>query len=89
MKSTPMHRLVLILSLLFAGCGSTAAAMADFHTSPAASVLVCGGAMMNGDHFADSTLAAMRDHYAHCKKIVLVLTATPPAERDRMEVRLQ
>jgi dipeptidase E len=45
--------------------------------------------MMNGDHFADSTLALMREHYAGCKRIALVLDATAPAERDHMEQRLQ
>jgi dipeptidase E len=45
--------------------------------------------MMNGNHFADSTLAAMRTHYAGCKNIALVLHATLPAEQDRMEARLQ
>ena len=53
------------------------------------SVLVCGGGMMNGDHFADGTLAVMRAHYAGCKRIALVLHSSPPAERDRMEKRLQ
>lgn len=53
------------------------------------SVLVSGGAMMNGNHFADSTLAAMREHYAGCKKIALVIHASHPSERDRMEKRLQ
>ena len=45
--------------------------------------------MMNGDHFADSTLDVMRRHYAGCKKVALVLHASLPAERDRMEARLQ
>ena len=45
--------------------------------------------MMNGDHFADSTLAVMREHYAGCRRVVLVLHASHPADRDRMEVRLQ
>ncbi len=53
------------------------------------SVLVCGGSMMNGDQFADSTLAVMRAHYAGCKKIALVIHASHPTERDRMEARLQ
>lgn len=61
--------------------------LAAFAASP--SVLVCGGSMMNGNHFADSTLAAMRAHYAGCKKIALVLHASHPSERDRMEKRLQ
>lgn len=53
------------------------------------SVLVSGGSMMNGDHFADSTLDVMRRHYAGCKKVALVLHASHPTERDRMEARLQ
>ena len=57
--------------------------------APSPSVLVCGGAMMNGNHFADSTLAVMRAHYAGCKQVALVLHATLPAERDKMEARLQ
>ncbi len=44
--------------------------------------------MMNGNHFADSTLAAMRTHYAGCKSIALVLHASHPSEQDRMEARL-
>jgi dipeptidase E len=55
----------------------------------APSVLVSGGSMMNGNHFADSTLAVMRTHYAGCKKIALVIHASHPTERDRMEARLQ
>jgi dipeptidase E len=61
--------------------------LAAFAAAP--SVLVSGGSMMNGDHFADSTLDVMRRHYAGCKKVALVLHASLPAERDRMEARLQ
>lgn len=61
----------------------------DLQTSAAASVLVCGGSMMNGDHFADSVLTVMKEHYAGCKKIALILHATLPEERDRMEGRLR
>jgi len=56
-------------------------------TSP--SVLVCGGSMMNGNHFSDSTLKAMRDGYHGCKVIALVLHASLPSDCDRMEKRLQ
>lgn len=58
-----------------------------WQTSPRASVLVSGGSMMDGDHFADSTLAAMREHFAGCRHVALVLHASHPAERDRMEAR--
>jgi len=44
---------------------------------------------MNGNHFADSTLAVMRAHYDGCKKVALVLHASHPTDRDRMEQRLQ
>lgn len=53
------------------------------------SVLVSGGAMMNGNHFADATLEAMRTHYAGCRKVALVLHASHPDDRDAMEARLQ
>jgi dipeptidase E len=65
------------------------AATPALHTSPKASVLVVGGAMMNGDHFADSTLATMRTHFAGCRRVALVLHASHPDERDAMEARLQ
>lgn len=68
---------------------ATFAGTITLRTSPEASVLVCGGSMMNGNHFADSTLAVMREHYTGCKKVVLVLHASHPSERDRMEKRLQ
>jgi dipeptidase E len=55
----------------------------------APSVLVCGGSMMNGNHFADSTLETMRRHYEGRSTVVLVLHATHPDTRDRMEARLQ
>jgi dipeptidase E len=74
-----------LISLVFA----CAAQAASFHTSPRASVLVCGGSMMNGNHFADSTLPAMREHYAGVRSVVLVLHASHPDDRDRMEVRLK
>ncbi len=60
-----------------------------FAASRPPSVLVSGGSMMSGDRFADSTLAVMRTHYAGCKKIALVIHASHPTERDRMEARLQ
>lgn len=65
------------------------ASLAAFAAPVQPSVLVSGGSMMNGNHFADSTLDVMRRHYAGCKKIALVLHASLPAERDRMEKRLQ
>ena len=83
----PLYGFRCLIGLLLVG-GAQAAAPA-WQTSPRASVLVCGGAMMNGDHFADSTLPAMREHYAGCRRVVLVLHASHPADRDRMEARLK
>ena len=60
-----------------------------FAASRQPSVLVCGGSMMNGDQFADAVLPVMRAHYAGCRKVALVLHASHPADRDRMEARLQ
>lgn len=57
--------------------------------APSPSVLVIGGSMMNGDHFADATLPVMREHFEGCRRIVLVLHASHPADRDRTEARLQ
>lgn len=68
--------------LLFLAWGGAALAAAP-------SVIVGGGAMMNGDQFAESTLSAMREHYAGCRKVVLVLHASHPGDRDRHEERLR
>lgn len=73
---------------LAVACVATVVAAPTWQTSPRASVLVSGGAMMNGDHFNESVLPAMREHYAGCKKVALVLHASHPADRDRMEARL-
>lgn len=78
-----MNRLILALLLLLAAAGAASAA------SPSPAVLVCGGSMMDGNRFADSVLPAMRRHYAGVTKVALVLHATLPADRDRMEARLQ
>jgi dipeptidase E len=53
------------------------------------SILVCGGAMMRGDRFADSVQEVMRAHFGAVRRLALVLHATHPAERDAMEARLQ
>ena len=77
--------LLFTLVALLAACATPPAWLA----SPTASVLVTGGNMMNGDHFADRTLPAMREHFAGCRTVALVLHATHPDERDRMEARMQ
>jgi dipeptidase E len=77
------------LVLAVVGAAAPAASAEGFATSAQASVLVCGGSMMNKDHFADSVLPAMRAHYAGRTRIALVLHASHPTERDAMELRLQ
>ena len=78
-------------ALLALAAASTSIARGEvrLHTSPRVSVLVVGGSMMKGDHFADSVLPGMQEHYAGCRKVALVLHASAPADRDRMEARLQ
>ncbi|MEY2881816.1 MAG: hypothetical protein RLZZ15_4196 [Verrucomicrobiota bacterium] len=66
--------------------GAAVRAAAD---APRPSVLVIGGAMMKGDHFVDSTLPTMRAHFTGCRLIALVLHASHPDDRDKMEARLQ
>ena len=60
-----------------------------FHTSREANILVCGGAMMNGNHFADSVIPAMSEHYAGRQHVALVLHANHPPDRDKKERRLK
>lgn len=81
------NRLFCALTLLAVSLVPVRAA--DWMTSPEASVLAVGGSMMNGNHFADSTLPAMREHYAGTKTVALVLHPSHPADRDKMERRLK
>ena len=57
----------------------------QWHTAQQASVLVCGGSMMNGNHFADSTLAGMREHYPDIRwtDMVQIVEHLTPAETRR------
>lgn len=81
------HRLTFwFLFLLLVSVG---VATPEFRSSPQASVLICGGSMMNGGHFADAVVLAMREHYSGCRRIALVLHASHPTERDAMELRLR
>jgi dipeptidase E len=75
--------------IVLPGCLCGQATPSAFVTSAAASVLVCGGSMMNGDQFADGVLPVMRTHFAEVREVVLVLHAIHPSDRDRMEARLQ
>src|SRR5688500_8779773 len=60
-----------------------------FSSSPRASVLISGGAMMNGDHFGDGMLPVLREHFAGCKSVALILHASSPSERDAVEKRMR
>jgi dipeptidase E len=82
-----MKRILFLLGLT--AWSMALAAAPGFQTLPRASVLVVGGSMMNGNHFADATLPTMREHYAGVRRVALVLHASHPRDRDRMEARLQ
>jgi dipeptidase E len=84
-----MHAMKFCSFLILFLLSVTSGAAAEQQSSTQASVLVSGGSMMNGDHFADSVLSVMRQHYAGCRKVALVLHGSHPADRDRMEGRLQ
>jgi len=58
-------------------------------TSPEAKVLVNGGAMMDGNVFKAATLPAMRGFYPKTGHVALILHASHPEDRDRMETRLK
>ncbi len=91
MKALKLFYVIIgCLVLILAGSGAArAAAGPETKVPPRPSVLVCGGSMMNGGHFADSVLEVMREHYAGCRHVALVLHASHPSERDAMEKRLQ
>jgi dipeptidase E len=78
-----------LFAAVFVSTALRAVAAPSFHSSPRASVLVIGGSMMAGNHFSDATLPAMRTHFQGCRTVALVLHASHPSERDRMEKRLQ
>lgn len=44
---------------------------------------------MDGDRFAPSARPVMKTHYEGCRRVVLVLHATYPDARDKMEARLR
>ncbi len=68
---------------------TTMNATPELLTSPKSKILVCGGAMMNGNHFADSVIPAMSEFYAGTKHVAIILHASVPADRDKMERRLK
>jgi dipeptidase E len=81
--------IVRLVAAMVLPLAKAAAAEPVAPTSSPASVLVGGGTMMNGSHFADSVLPGLREHFRGCRRVALVLHATHPAERDKMEARLR
>ena len=79
----------MLVSALQPFSPSAFSAAPPWRASPRASVMVNGGAMMNGDHFRDTILPLMKQHFAGARRIALILWATHPDDRDRMEKRLQ
>ncbi len=77
-----------ILGLLVGGMAVGTAAPAP-QPAYSTAVLVVGGSMMAGNKFADSVLPGMREHFRGCQRVALVLHASYPSDRDRMEARLQ
>ena len=78
-----------LLALVFCLNVSVVRATPEFRTSARASVMVIGGAATSGDHFLGHVLQPLKLHFAGCKELVLVLHASAPAERDRMETRMR
>jgi len=78
-----------LLRFLLLGCSFLGLALSVRATTPAPSVMVSGGSMMKGDQFADSNVPPLREYFAGKKHIALVLHATHPEDRDKMEARLQ
>lgn len=60
----------------------------NFHTSAAASVMVSGGTITKDGKLTDAVRAAHRLHYGARKKILLILHASAPAQRDNDEKKM-
>ena len=76
------HLLSLMMVSMCVGVGSGGA-------GPSPRVLVNGGAMMDGNVFKAATVSSMRAFYREARRVVLILHASHPEDRDRMEGRLQ
>lgn len=88
-KTVALGLRLLTVALVLGLPPSVIRAAPEFRTMPKASVLVIGGATTTGDHFLPHVLAPLKTHFAGCRQLVLVLHASVPADRDRMEARLQ
>ncbi|MEY3773652.1 MAG: hypothetical protein RLZZ129_432 [Verrucomicrobiota bacterium] len=61
----------------------------NFHNTPGASVMISGGSITRDERFLPAVSELQKRHYAGRKRILLILHASLPADRDRMEQRLQ
>ncbi len=82
-------RLPIIILKVGLGLGLSWGAEPVIQDSAQTSVLVCGGALMVRDRFPGDSDRIIREHFAGCRRLVLVLHATHPQDRDKMEGRLQ
>ncbi len=62
---------------------------ADFYKSPGAAVIVSGGSIIQQGHFPEAVTEAHRKHFGPKRRVLLILHASLPADRDAMEHRLQ
>jgi dipeptidase E len=61
----------------------------NFHTTSGVSVMLSGGSITRNELFLPEVAAVQRRHFAGRKRILLILHASLPDDRDRMEQRLQ
>ncbi len=61
----------------------------NFYTSPGASVMISGGSITRDGAFVPEVAEVQRQHYAGRRRVLLILHASLPADRNGMEQRLQ
>jgi dipeptidase E len=61
----------------------------NFRNTPGASIMLTGGSITRDESFLPEVAAVQKSHYAGRKRILLILHASLPQDRDRMEQRLQ
>jgi len=61
----------------------------NFQKSPGAAVMVSGGSITTHGRFPETVTEAHRRHFGPKRRVLLILHATVPGDRDAMEQRLQ
>ncbi len=61
----------------------------NFRNTPSVSVMLSGGSITRNERFVPEVAAAQRQHFAGRQRMLLILHASLPDDRDRMEQRLQ